>query len=181
MSDNNNQNSIAVSVSIWPTVWKWALILAVFKAAYTLVIPLAGLGDMPGTGLLGTVIVIVLLVVALRSYRGSNNGYMSFGRAFGIAFVASFVSTLLRAAVNSIYLGTAGEDGLTEAREQALSQVQGNPAVDAQTLEMMRNVFDVLFTPGGTFIMAIIGGTIGWTVVALILAGVLRKAPPLSG
>lgn len=117
--------------------------------------------------------------IAGRSFRGSNNGYMTFGQGFGIAFVTSFVSMVLGAVVNSIYLATAGEEGLAAGREQALSQIRDNPAVDAQTLEIMRGFFEVLFTPGGLFIMTVIGGTIGWAVGALILAAFLKKAPPL--
>lgn len=181
MSDNKNNALDGAPVSIWPTVWKYALIIAAFKAIYSLVLWTTGLAGTPGLGLIGIVVSIVLLVIALRSYRSLNAGHMTFGQAFGIAFVASIVSTAVRAAVDSVYLATLGQARLAAQLDGAMSQLQGNPAVDAQTMNLMRGFFEVLFTPAGLFIGAIIGGTIGWAIVSLILAAILKKPPPITG
>lgn len=181
MSDTYNQALGSRSVSIWPTVWKFTLILAVFKLAYGLLTQVTGLaGTVPGLGLLGFVISVVLLVMALRSFRGQNGGYMTFGQGFAIAFVASVVSTVAAAALQAIYLSMAGEAILAAQRETALDQVRANPAVDAETLEMMQSFFGAVFTPGGMFLSAAIAGTFGWTIVSLILAAVVKKPPPIS-
>lgn len=180
MTDNNSRNLEGRSVSIWPTVWKYALIIAAFKVLYDLLIRTMGLaGTIPGLGLLGTIITVVLLVIALRSYRGRNSGYMTFGQGFGISFVASIVSVVIAAAIGSIYLAMFGEEELNAQLEATLSQVQANPNIDAQTMEMLRGFFEVVFTPGGLFIAGVIAGTIGWTIASLILAAVLKNPPPL--
>ena len=137
MPNNNSQSGHAVS--IWPTAWKFALIIAAFKVLYDLLIRTVGLaGTVPGLGLISIVVTVVLLVVALRSYRSRNDGYMTFGQGFGIAFAASVVSVVISAAVGSIYLALFGEEELTAQLEATMSQVGANPNVDAETMEMMR-------------------------------------------
>lgn len=166
------------SVSIWPTVWKFTLILAAFKAAYSLLIQMTGLVGTTGVGLISIVVSVVLLVIALKSFRG-RNGYMSFGQGFGIAFVASFVSALIAAIVNVIYFSTIGEEALRAQIDTQLRQAQSNPAVDAQTMEMLRGFFEVLYTPAGIFISSAITAAIGWCIVALILAAIMKKPAPI--
>lgn len=181
MSDNENQGLDGAPVlSIWPTVWKYALIIAAFKTIYSLVLWSTGLAGATGVGLIGTIVAIVLLVIALRNYRGLNGGYMTFGQGFAIGFVASVVSTAVRAAIDSIYLATFGEEWLAAQLNGAMTQLRANPAVDARTMDMMRGFFEVLFTPGGLFVGAIIGGTIVGAIVSLILAAILKKPPPIT-
>ena len=169
------------SVSIWPTVWKFALILAGFKLGYALLTQITGLaGRVPGLGLLGFVVSVVLLVVALRSFRARNGGFITFGQGFAIALVASVVSTVAAAALQAVYLSMAGEEILAAQREAALAQVRANPAVDAQTLEAMQSFFGAVLTPGGIFLSTAIAGAIGWAIVALILAAVVKKPPPIT-
>lgn len=45
---------------------------------------------------------------------------------------------------------------------------------------MMRGLFDSVMTPGGLFVMGVVGGAIGWAVVSLILAAVLKNPPPIA-
>jgi len=84
------------------------------------------------------------------------------------------------AAVRAVYLSMAGDEILAAQREAALAQVRANPAVDAHTLEAMQSFFGAVFTPGGIFLSTAIAGAIGWAIVALILAAVVKKPPPIT-
>lgn len=178
--DENNSSLGRRSLSIWPTALKWALIIAAFKVIYDLLIRTTGLaGNVPGLPLIGIVVTVVLLVLALRGFRARNDSYMTFGQGFGIAFVASVIAIVISAAVGSIYLAMYGEQQLNAQLEATLAQVQANPSVDPEAMEVLAGFFGAVFTPGGLFVAAIIVGTIGWTVVSLILAAVLKNPPPL--
>ncbi|HEX6994646.1 MAG TPA: DUF4199 domain-containing protein [Gammaproteobacteria bacterium] len=179
MTPSYDQN-LAGSVSIWPTVWKFALFLAAFKAIFSLVSQIPGIAGTPGLGLISFVVAIVLLVLAFKDFRRRNHGHVTFGQGFVIAFVASIVSTVVSAAVTAIYFATVGRGQLAAQRESTMSQVQANPGVDAQTAEMLRGFFEGVFTPGGIFLSAAIAGLIGWCIVSLILAAVLKRPPPIT-
>jgi hypothetical protein len=167
------------SVSIWPTIWKFGLIIAVVRIVYSLLLYLTGLVGTTGSivAILGS---LVLLVVALKSFRGRNGGYMRFGQAFGIGFFTALIATVARAVVDSIYLATAGRDILAAQRDEMIDQMAANPGMDPETLEMMTGVMDAVFTPGGMLFLALIGGVIGWVVIALIVAAVMKRPSPAS-
>lgn len=180
MTDNNNQNPQGGAVSIWPTVWKFGLIIAAFRVVYNLILYITGLAGTTGLGLIGVIGAIILLVIGLKGFRGQNNGYMTFGQAFGIGFLASVVSTVVRAAVDTIYLSTAGGEFLADTRQQTLDQVAANPGMNPEALEMMTGFFNALFTPGGLFVAGIVVGVIGWTILSLIVAAVTKNPPPIT-
>jgi hypothetical protein len=56
-----------------------------------------------------------------------------------------------------------------------------SPGMDPQTLEMMTGIMDAVFTPGGILFAALFAGIIGWVVVALIVAAVMKRPPPSTG
>jgi hypothetical protein len=180
MTNTNNQNLDGGRVSIWPTVWKYSLIIAAATFVYELVLYLTGLIGTTGFGLIRTIIAVVLLVVALRQFRSLNNGYMTFGQALGLSFMASIVSTAIRAALTSAYLATFGEEILASLLEQTVGPLQANPAMDSQTMEMVTGVLGAVFTPAGIFVSSLISGAIGGFIISLILAMILKKPPPIT-
>lgn len=177
----NNDNRARGTVSIWPTVWKWTLILGAFKAVFNVALWATGLVSAPGIGLLGIVVAIVLVVLALRSFRALNNGYLTFGQGFGIGYVASVLSAAIGSAAQAIYLAAFGADALAAQAEAILAQFQNNPGMDRQALDTLTGVFEAIYTPAGLFIGGVCGAAIGWLIVAPIIAAAVKKPPPLAG
>ena len=167
------------AVSIWPTVWKFGLIIAGFRIVYSLLLYVTGFAGTFGTGVVAFLGSLALLVVALKSFRGRNGDYMSFGQAFGIGFLTATIATVARAIVDTIYLATAGQEFLATQRDELINQMTASPGMDPQALEMIVGFMDVLFTPAGMLIAAICSGIIGWTVVSLIVAAVMKHPRPV--
>lgn len=179
MTDSNTDNA---AVSIWPTVWKFSLILAGCTFAFALVRYFTGTAGSTGMGLLGLVITIVVLVIALRKYRSLNGGYMSFGAATLAAFMINFLSSVIASTLNAVYVGFIDKTILTTLSDQTLTQLQQTPGMSKQMLDMMSGFYkNFLFTPGGMFVIGCVGGLIGGIILALILAAILKKTPPISG
>ena len=177
MADNKNASA---RISIWPTVWKWTMILAAFKAIYNLALWITGLVSATGVGLVGIAIAIVLVVLALKSYRAANNGYLTFGQGFGIGYVASVLSTAISGAVQAIYLGAVGADMLVAQRDAVMDQIRANPGMDPQTLSMMTNLFSAIYTPSGIFLLGTCLAAIGWLIVCPIIAASVKNPPPIA-
>jgi len=179
MNDSTIDNA---PVSIWPTVWKYTLILTACSFAFALVRYYTGTAGSTGMGLLGLVITIVVLVIALKKYRGLNGGYMTFGAATLAAFMINFLSSILDSALNAGYLSFIDKTILTKLTDQTLAQLQQTPGMSKEMLDMMSGFYkNFLFTPGGMFIAGCVAGVIGGIVLALILAAILKKDPPISG
>lgn len=179
MADNNNR--ARGTVSKWPTVWKWTLILGAFKAVYSVMLWMTGLMSAPGVGVLGIIGSIVLVVLGLRSFRTLNNGYLTFGQGFGIGYVASVLSAAIGSAAQAVYLAAFGADALAAQTAAMLEQFQANPAMDRQMLDTLTGLFGAIYTPAGVFIGGICGAAIGWLIVCPIIAAAVKKPPPLAG
>jgi len=179
MTDNKNRAKVT-HASIWPTVWKWTLILGAFKAAYNLLLWMTGLISATGVGVLGIAVSIVLVVFALKSFRTLNNGYLTFGQGFGLGYVASVLSAAIGSAVQAIYLGSFGSDQLAAQADAVMGQMGNTPGMDPQALAMMGRIFQAIYTPGGVFIGGVVSAVIGWAIVAPIIAAAVKKPPPLA-
>ena len=179
VTDNKNRAKVT-HASIWPTVWKWTLILAAFKAVYNVLLWMTGLISAPGVSLLGIAVSVVLVVFALKSFRTLNNGYLTFGQGFGIGYVASVLSAVISGAVQAVYLGSFGSDQLAAQAAAAMGQLGDTPGMDPQALEMMSGMFRAIYTPGGIFIAGVVSAVIGWAIVAPIIAAAVKKPPPLA-
>lgn len=165
------------SVSIWPTIWKFGLIMAAFRVVYSLLLYATGLAGITGTGIVAMLGSLVLLVVALKRFTGLNGGSMSFGQAFGIGFFTTAIATIARAVVDTVYFATAGQEFLAAQRDATINQVAADPNMDPQALDMIVGVMDAVFTPGGMFVAALISGIIGWVITSLIVAAIMKRSP----
>jgi hypothetical protein len=177
MAESSNN---AAHVSIWPTVWKFSIILAAISFVYTICLYLTGLAGSTGMGLLSMVISIVVLVIGLRKYRGLNNGVMTFGTATLTSFMISVTASVINSLLNFLYLSLIDDSTLTAMYDQTMAAMQQSPGMNPQAMEMMSGFYKALFTPGGMFISGIISGIIGGIIIALILAAILKKDQPIT-
>lgn len=167
-------------VSVWPVIWKYSLIITAVVFAYTLVLYYTGLAGSNGMNLVATVIFIVLLIFAMRKYRGLNGGYMTYGSGAVIGIMIGIIESVLHSLLNAVYLGFVNKSILPALKENTLQQIQSTPGMNQQALDMMTKFYDVLFTPAGMFIIGCITGIIGGVVIALILAAILKNSPPVN-
>lgn len=131
MTDTVEINPEDVTVSIWPTVWIYSLLIAVCVFAYKVVLYAYGLaGDSFGQGLITDLVIIVLVFLGLRNYRRLNNGYMTYGMAAQLGVTISIISTILRSALYTLYLTFVGSSVLPAMREETLNTVQSSPVIN---------------------------------------------------
>ena len=174
-------NPEEVAVSKWPIIWKYSLIITACVFAYTLLLYYTGLAVKPGVNLVATVIFIVLLIFALRKYRRLNSGYMTYGDGAVIGIMIGVVESVLHSLLNAVYLGFVDKSILSSLSDQTLQTLKNNPALNQQQLEMVTKIYqDFVFTPTGMFVIGCFTGIIGGIVIALILAAILKKSPPVE-
>jgi len=155
------------------------LVIAAFRVVYNLLLYVTGLAATTGPGLVGIIGAVVLLVIAIKRFRGLNNGYVTFGQAFGIGFLASVISTLIRSTVDAIYFASVGQEFLAAQLQQTVRQI-ASAGLDPQAREAMTRLFEALFTPGGVLISGICSGIIGWFIISLIVAATMKRPPPIT-
>jgi len=180
MADTIENNTREATVSIWPTVWKYSLIATACTFVYTVILYTTGLAGNSLLGLVATVIFTILLVIALKKYRSLNGGFMTYGKAAVIGIMIGIIESVLRATLNATYLAFIDKSVLPDLLDKTMQQVENAPGVNQQTLDMMTKIYGTLFTPGGIFASGCIFGIIGGIIIALIVAAILKKDPPIT-
>ena len=116
----------------------------------------------------------------MKKYRSLNSGYLTFGTGAIIGIMTAIIQTVLNSGLNALYLGMIDETILPALKDNTLQKIQATPGMNQQALDMMTKFYDVLFTPAGMFIIGCITGIIGGVIIALIVAAILKKSPPVS-
>ena len=174
-------NPEEVAVSKWPTIWKYSLIITACVFAYTLLLYYTGMAVKPGVNLIATIIFIVLLVFAMKKYRSLNSGYMTYGNGAVIGIMISIIESVLHSLLNAIYLGFVDKSILPDLSDRTLQNLKNNPALNQQQLDMVTKIYEnFVFTPTGIFIIGCFTGIIGGIVIALIVAAIMKKSPPIE-
>ncbi len=122
-------------------------------------------------------IVIYCFRAAILEYRQANEGFISFGKAYGAAFktglVMALVSSLLTyvyfAYINPEYIGFALEKAQEQMQEQGLSDEQIQTAVQMQAKFM---------TPVMMTVMGFVSSLIIYALISLIFAATMKKENP---
>lgn len=128
-------------------------------------------------GLLSFVLLIGILVYSVRSHRKEQGGYIKFGKAFLVCLITAVIMGLLGSAFNYIYLQFIDPnymenmvDGLVSMYEQmGLTEEQIDTAI-AQVQNNMK--------PRRQLITSLATNLIGGSIIALIIAAIMKKNPP---
>lgn len=179
MNETAEQTGNNGRVSIWPTTWKYSMIIAAVLFIYTVILYVTGLAMATGVNLLAFVIYIVLLVIALKEYRRKNNGYMTFGAAALAGILISVISRIIGSTLNAIYLAFIDDSVLDDMLDQTIQALEATPGINSDQLEMLTGIYEKVFTPVGIFCIEVIVGTIAGIIVSLITAAILKNPPPL--
>lgn len=168
---NENQPSV-MSVAL-----KYGLITALVTVVYTLILMVSDLGDNRWLSSLSYIILITGIVSAMKQYKASNYGYMSYGQGLGIGTVISGIFGLLSGIFTWIYTSYVDPEYMERMMlkqeaamlEQGLSQEQ----IDAG-MAMAQNF-------QGPVIM-ILGATIGAVIIgfvfSLIISAIMKNNRP---
>ena len=181
MTDTVEINPEEVTVTIWPTVWIYSVSITICIFVYTVVLYASGLaGSGFSQALIPNIIFIILLFWGMRNYRRRNSGYMTYGTAALLGVMVSIISSVLRSTLNAIYLAYVDNSILPALKEETLQTIQGKPSINQQQMEIVNKIYNVVFTPGGMFVVGCISGIILGVIISLILAAVLKNTPPVS-
>lgn len=163
--------------SVMSVALKYGFITALVGVVYSLILMITDLGDNRWLSTLAYIILIAGMVLAMKQYKASNYGYMSYGQGLGIGTIVSGIFGLLSGIFTWIYTTYVDPEYMDRMMlkqeaamlEQGLSQEQ----IDA-AMEVTQNF-------QGPLVM-ILGATIGAIVIgfilSLIIAAIMKNNRP---
>jgi hypothetical protein len=163
--------------------FKWGGIMAVCLIIIQLSLYLTGMSD-PGnttgailSSLSSYVISIGAIIMGIKAYKQSNNGYLSLGNAIVQGLLICLVAGVAMAIWTYVYMGYIAPDLIAEAKEQAMAGVasQGGEGEEVAT-----QIMDTVMSPAVMGISTLVMKLFLGLFVGLIAGLIMKNERPLG-
>lgn len=157
---------------------KYGVITAVAAIVYSAILLVTSLNTNQALGYLGFVILIAGMVLAMRDFRTSNAGYMSYGQGLGIGTMVSGIVGLLSSAFSVLYMKFIDPNVMQQAVDTARENLEKQGLDDSQ-IEAGMEMSQKFMTPGMMFMMGTLSYIIIGFIISLIVAAIMRRNEPI--
>lgn len=169
MTENNSQPQTSTT--------RVGLKYGIFTAAASLLISMiVALLRMPADSLisyLSLFIFIAGIAYGIIEFRRGNDGFVSFGQAFGLGMVVSGFSGLINGLISLIYMRLIDPNSTKELRQEMLLALEKTYSDDQ--IEKIRPWIDWMASPGAIFFMQVIGSLFLGLIISLVAGLVFKK------
>lgn len=153
----------------------YGAILGVIGIVLSLVFYFLNLYTKGWTSWVSLLITIVVLSYCLVAYRNEYlGGYASFGRIFVMGLVIGIIAAILSALWGYLLYTVIDPDLMEKVRVVTEERLLNNPRISDSMYEATMERLDRQ-TPGRTFIMGLIMGTVTNAIFSLIVAAFVKK------
>ena len=172
------------SASIWPTILRYGLIGGLIFITYGLIgnitgmtSPGAGFGTLALNFLVSIILYVGIIIVAIRHFRDQENeGFVSFGKAFGIGLGVALIAGIMSSAFTYVYV-TAIDPSYFDTVIEETAKLYERLGMSEEQIEQAMAEVRKNFTPMGLMRQALIGNLIMGAIVSAIVAAILKKNP----
>ncbi|WP_428658290.1 DUF4199 domain-containing protein [Runella sp.] len=161
------------------TALKFGLIAGVAYIIFTTILYVSGQAANSSLAWISVIIPITTMVLAMKEFRTSNGGFLSYGQGLGIGTLMSAISGFISATYSYIY----NEFIDPTLRQQILDKVREdleNRGMDDAQIEQAVEMSQKFSTPGLTFVFGILGAIVIGFIIALIISAIMKKDKPFE-
>ncbi len=128
-------------------------------------------------------VAIAVLVYCLKAYRNEYlGGFARFGQLFIMALVIGVISSIISLIYSYLMYTVIDPELLDKIRLAAEEKMMNNPRIPESMMDDMIERMAKNFEPKRMYIMTIVGGTVMYSILGLIMAAILKKEEnPLEG
>ncbi|RAU81596.1 DUF4199 domain-containing protein [Pontibacter arcticus] len=170
-------NETQTQPSVMSVALKYGGIAGLIIIVYTLILLVVDLSSNQWLMSVGYLILIALIVLAMKAYKESNYGYMSYGQGLGIGTVVSAVAGLLGGIFMWIYTSFIDTAYMANMMEKQIMELENQGMSDEQ-IDAAMSMASSFQGPG----MMVIGSLIGYIIVgfllSLIISAIMKNSRP---
>ncbi len=155
---------------------KYGIYLTLISIIYTTLIQILGQGANRSLGYLSIVFMVIILVLAHRDYKKSNE-FMSYGEGLKISMIIVAISSVIGTIYTYIYIKFIDNSMLDQIRQQTEATLEKRGMSDEQIQQAM-TMQAKFTTPEMIFIFGILGALFFGFIVALIVSAITKKSAP---
>jgi hypothetical protein len=169
---------------LFKSTWlKWGVILGVASFIFSVALSFLGLFGNQKVGWLGFVISIAVIILAYKSYKEENRGYMKFGRGVGMAAMIGLIGGVISTALLLGYmvLDDSMMDQMIDNQVKAVvkqAESQGGEASEEDIRAYMDTSTMRTVTIASIAVVGPIGSVIICVLIGLIASAVMKNPPP---
>lgn len=157
---------------------KYGLITAVASIIYNTILIIAEQNQNQALSMLGLVILIVGMVYAMREFKSSNDGFMSYGQGLSIGTLLSAISGLLGSAFIIFYSQFIDTNYIKKLMDYSRGDMESRGMSDAQ-IEAGMEFSEKFMSPGIMFAIGVLFSVFFGFIIALIISAIMRRNRPV--
>lgn len=163
--------------SVASVALKYGLLFGLIGVIYQAILMVTDVGDNRWLSSLGFLILIAGIVLAMKSFKEQNLGYMSYGQGLGIGTLLSAVYGFFNGLFTWIYMEFVDQEYMARMMEkqrvQMLEQGLSDEQVDT-AISMAENFQGPLVSIGG----ATIGSLVIGFLLSLVISAIIKNNRP---
>ncbi|MCB0396689.1 MAG: DUF4199 domain-containing protein [Flavobacteriales bacterium] len=152
-------------------------IFGLISVASSLIFYMLGLFGAKGTGWVGYILMIGMIVIAIKNYRDQHlNGYISYGHSLGTGVLVSVIGGLIGSLFMFLMLTVIDPELMDFFKQQAESQaLERNPSMTDEELAQAMKAAEMFMSPVVFFVAGVIGSAFMGLLFSLIISIFLQK------
>lgn len=165
------------SVSTRGVGMQYGLIAGVVMIIYSMILQLTGLALESWAAWISYIFLAVIIYLGHNKFKEGSDGFMTFGQGLGIGFWISLVGGLISSVFSFIYFTFIDSSFIDQMMEKARYDMEEAGNSEAQ-IEMAMEWTSKIMSPGGLFIMGIVGILFMGFIISLIVSAITKKTNP---
>lgn len=168
-------------VNIWKAALEGGIIIGVVQIIVGLILFLLDMQQGVVASIAGLVSLISILVVVQFRFRDNlNNGFISYGRAYGYVVVGSIYAGIILALYQLVFINLIDPNFMDNQLDKAYNDMIGQGYSESQ-IKMSMEYSKMFMTPGIMALFAFIGTVFMCSFLGLITSAAIMKKEPNRG
>jgi len=156
---------------------KYGLYLGIILTIYSLALQISGLATNEALGYLGYVVLIVLMVIAHKTFKNEGDGFMSYSQGLGIGTLMALMGALISTPLSYLYVKFFDSSFLQAIKDKAIGDMEQKGMSDAE-IESAMEIASSFMTAEILFPIAFIAFIFFGFIISLIVSAFTKNSNP---
>ncbi len=156
---------------------KYGLYLGIILTIYSLALQVMGLAANEALGWVGYVVLIVLMVIAHKTFKNEGDGFMSYSQGLSIGTLIALVAALISTPVSYLYVKFFDSSFLQVIKDKQIEDMEQRGMTDAE-IESTMEIASSFMTAEVIFPIAFVAFIFIGFIISLIVSAFTKNSNP---
>lgn len=160
------------------TALKYGILTSVAIMVFTTILNVSGQSQNKWLAMFSYVIMIVGIVLAMKEFRESNKGFMTYGEGLGLGSLVSAILGFFASMFAMVYIKFIDPTIITQTLDKARADMEAQGLDDAQ-IDRFMEASQKFSSPGIMFAAGVFSYLFAGFIFSLIIAAIVRREKPV--